>query len=480
MKKILRLLVVAIFISLTLGQLTRLTLSAQLAFYFHDFFILLFLCLVFCYQLYFYCRRYFFHFSSSSLKSLFSSPIRFFSHSSPSRSRAVAFLFCGLIFLLLASSCVSLPSLLYALRFFTYLSFFFLLWRLQLFTAVQYRQLLFVFFFTFALLGLSQYFFFPDTRFLENLGWDDHYFRLIGTWFDPAFTALALVFGLIYGFFFFRRERAPFSFFSSRHFTFFHFRTSLSTIFVYTYFSFLSLALVFTYSRSSFLALALVSIIYFFSRIRFKPSASSDKKHLSSPSKSLLRKFLLALIFFISIFFFFIFTAWRIPSDSTNLLRTNSIDVRLDVFRRQLQQFTPEVWLRGRGFFVSDSLSSDFNSTSSIFSILSGSKKAPIYQSNFNNSISEIAPDAKKTVAFPDNFFLLLFSFFGLPFTLILLVLLFYFLLFAWRQCPPLFYLSLALLIVAQFNQAVFQPFIILLFGFLVISLRPCLTKNAR
>lgn len=51
----------------------------------------------------------------------------------------------------------------------------------------------------FSLLGILQYLFFPDMRFLKNLGFDDHYFRLIGSFYDPnfagsIFAASALVF----------------------------------------------------------------------------------------------------------------------------------------------------------------------------------------------------------------------------------------------------------------------------------------------
>lgn len=41
--------------------------------------------------------------------------------------------------------------------------------------------------------GLAQYLFFPDTRMLLLLGWDDHYYRAIGTLFDPNFLGLLLV-----------------------------------------------------------------------------------------------------------------------------------------------------------------------------------------------------------------------------------------------------------------------------------------------
>ncbi len=48
-----------------------------------------------------------------------------------------------------------------------------------------------------AALSLLQYFFIPDMRFLFSWGWDDHLFRAVGLFFDPAFTGLLLVFAFI-------------------------------------------------------------------------------------------------------------------------------------------------------------------------------------------------------------------------------------------------------------------------------------------
>lgn len=45
--------------------------------------------------------------------------------------------------------------------------------------------------------GLLQYYLLPDTRFLKTFGWDDHYYRLISTLFDPGFTGLILVITII-------------------------------------------------------------------------------------------------------------------------------------------------------------------------------------------------------------------------------------------------------------------------------------------
>jgi O-antigen ligase len=48
-----------------------------------------------------------------------------------------------------------------------------------------------------ALLGLIQYCFLPDTRFIAEYGWDPHYFRLVGTFLDPGFLGMIFVFTLI-------------------------------------------------------------------------------------------------------------------------------------------------------------------------------------------------------------------------------------------------------------------------------------------
>ncbi|HCR81106.1 MAG: hypothetical protein UY13_C0002G0375 [Candidatus Pacebacteria bacterium GW2011_GWB1_47_8] len=43
--------------------------------------------------------------------------------------------------------------------------------------------------------GLLQYALMPDVRWLNIFGWDNHYYRLISTLFDPAFTGILLVIG---------------------------------------------------------------------------------------------------------------------------------------------------------------------------------------------------------------------------------------------------------------------------------------------
>lgn len=48
-----------------------------------------------------------------------------------------------------------------------------------------------------AIFGWIQYLLFPDLRALKMLGWDDHYFRLVSTFLDPAFTGIILVLTVI-------------------------------------------------------------------------------------------------------------------------------------------------------------------------------------------------------------------------------------------------------------------------------------------
>ena len=88
-------------------------------------------------------------------------------------------------------------------------------------------------------LGLIQYLVVPDTRFLLSLNWDDHYYRLLSTLFDPNFTGIILVLGLVL--IYFTRPRDWWLYLL--HFS----------------------ALLLTYSRSSYLALvsAMVAVAIF-------------------------------------------------------------------------------------------------------------------------------------------------------------------------------------------------------------------------
>lgn len=85
---------------------------------------------------------------------------------------------------------------------------------------------------TTAAFGLIQYWFWPDIRPLETLGWDPHYYRVVGTFLDPGFTGIILGLTLILLVVHFRAKKILF----------------------YVLFSIVYAALALTYSRSSYLA----------------------------------------------------------------------------------------------------------------------------------------------------------------------------------------------------------------------------------
>lgn len=86
-----------------------------------------------------------------------------------------------------------------------------------------------------ASLGWVQYLLLPDTRFLFNFGWDDHLYRMVGTFFDPTYLALILLLGIIVSL----QQK------------------SYKALKSYKAFWFLLISLAFTYSRATYLALGL-------------------------------------------------------------------------------------------------------------------------------------------------------------------------------------------------------------------------------
>src|SRR3989339_437452 len=75
--------------------------------------------------------------------------------------------------------------ILYLARLAAYFSFYFVF---LVHSPKKYTDYLKLTVFLFVIFSLVQYFFFPDMRSIKYLGYDDHYFRLIGPLFDPNFT----------------------------------------------------------------------------------------------------------------------------------------------------------------------------------------------------------------------------------------------------------------------------------------------------
>lgn len=119
----------------------------------------------------------------------------------------LAFLFIAIFSLFLEANTVSesqfLTGSLYLLRFAFYIFLYFAVWELlrrhKEFRTKVVNSLLVVGS-AIAIFGWVQYLLFPDIRPLFEYGWDDHYFRLVGTFLDPGFTGILLVFFTLFVF----------------------------------------------------------------------------------------------------------------------------------------------------------------------------------------------------------------------------------------------------------------------------------------
>lgn len=137
-----------------------------------------------------------------------------------------------------------------------------------------------------ALLGILQYFLYPNLRNISYLGWDPHEFRLFSTFLDPNFTGIILVLTILAGVFLLR---------SYKNKTWIYISLALSTV-----------ALLLTYSRGAFITFTIVFIALM---IR-------------------LRKYLLLAVFGI-VFVVGLFILPKPAGEGVNLLRTISIGARL-------------------------------------------------------------------------------------------------------------------------------------------------------
>src|SRR3989344_8091342 len=87
-------------------------------------------------------------------------------------------------------------GLLYFLRLLAYSSLFLAAWNIAK-DKKKWLGLLLGVCFAVGVFGWFQYFFYTDLRALHAWGWDDHLFRLVGTFLDPTFTGIIIVFGFV-------------------------------------------------------------------------------------------------------------------------------------------------------------------------------------------------------------------------------------------------------------------------------------------
>lgn len=173
---------------------------------------------------------------------------------------------------------IEIENILFALRILAYI-FVFVYFATQKVNKKYIEKLALASTIVLSILGFIQYFTHPDTRWLSGLGWDDHYYRMIGTFLDPAFLGIIFVFGLIIAI---------------------KYRTTLGIIT-------LTSALALTYSRASWFALFVALVIFIIKRYRIRTS--------------LIAAFLLLISIFL------------LPTpggEGVNLYRTNSIEQKYD------------------------------------------------------------------------------------------------------------------------------------------------------
>ncbi len=88
-------------------------------------------------------------------------------------------------------------ALLYLLRWLAYAGLYFYAVSADFFSPRQLIEFLAGIGFMSAVFGLIQYLLWPDLRASTVFNWDPHYFRIVGTFLDPGYTALIFVFTLI-------------------------------------------------------------------------------------------------------------------------------------------------------------------------------------------------------------------------------------------------------------------------------------------
>lgn len=192
----------------------------------------------------------------------------------------------------------------YSLRFISYSLLFYLISELKLIKTVYLKWGFYLVGFYLLLIGLFQYVFLPDMRFLSILGWDDHYFRLIGTQFDPNF--IGIIFVLLF---------INFSQLKIKK------RVDLKYFLLFL----ILIGLTLTFSRSSYLSFIVTLLLI---------AKLNPKKYLSGIM-------LLILVIF----------APKPGGEGVNLMRTASVNARVESSWKSFNILKPYQYIVGQGLF---------------------------------------------------------------------------------------------------------------------------------
>lgn len=260
-------------------------------------------------------------------------------------------------------------------------------------------------------LGFLQFILIKDTRFLSILGWDDHYARLISTYFDPTFTGIIFVVSLLIG--------LSNKFLQNKY-------LKLVQILLFSW------GIILTFSRASYLALIIALAIVFLYSIETKK-----------------------LVFGFLSFLFLIFLAPKPFGEGVNLLRTSTITARTNAFTSQLLHLSPQTVLIGNGLF-SKKNSLDFQYISSAES------------QDTSVIVKQIIPSHSRM---PDNVFINILLSTGIFGLLAFLVFISHYSRTIKKKNIYLFACFIALLVHSQFSNSLFQPFVLLVFLGAVVTL---------
>jgi hypothetical protein len=158
------------------------------------------------------------------------------------------------------------------------------------------------------LFGLLQYVFLPDMRFLSILGWDDHYYRLIGSQFDPNF--MGIIFVLLF-------------------FNFNNLKLKNKNYLKYLLLFLLLIGISLTFSRATYLSFLVGTLL----SVKFN-----------------LKGYLYAILLVV-----LIILAPKPGGEGVDLARTASISARVESSQTTIQALQPYQYLTGQGLFNKNS-----------------------------------------------------------------------------------------------------------------------------
>lgn len=247
-------------------------------------------------------------------------------------------------------------------------------------------------------LGLLQYLLLPDTRFLSILGWDDHYFRLVGPLFDPNFMGMFIVLMMI-------------------------FTASIQWLLPkkaqYLLQSYYAGLLALTYSRASYATAGMTAFLLLSTPYPFKKWRIGERFSLG----------IVTVIVFATV----LYLAPKPGGEGVRLLRTASISARQNTATQTVQRLTSVDLIIGQGMFAN-----------------------PIA------ALQPTATNLPYHAQVPDNLLLLLLSGTGIIGTILVLSSLVYWIGWLAAKETALAIALGVTILHAQFNNTLFEPFICL------------------